>query len=193
MAFQFSAVLTVGGYPIDEVSSSLQKCVRRSDLDGALFWCSELDLTGYSAYAWKRLLIVCSEDVGISDPLLPAVIRALYENWKTLTARKDTRHRPERLSLLHAVTLLCRASKSRLVDNACTVFYSGPREQREVEDHCLDKHTTRGRQMGRGFRHFFEEAARLIPPSTIDGPYADRAKAISHNAKKDLFDNGDDE
>jgi hypothetical protein len=52
-----------------------------------------------------------------------------------------------------------RARKSRAVDNACVVFYAGTRPKRMIPDHALDKHTKRGRSMGRGSKHFFEEAA----------------------------------
>ena len=33
----------------------------------------------------------------------------------------------------------------------------------ELPDHVFDKHTTRGKKMGRGLTHFFEEAGKLIP------------------------------
>jgi replication-associated recombination protein RarA len=73
----------------------------------------------------------------------------------------DKVHCPERLFLVHAVMLLARARKSRAVDNACVVFYAGTRPKREVPDHALDKHIKRGRQLGRGFKYFFDEAAKI--------------------------------
>jgi replication-associated recombination protein RarA len=73
----------------------------------------------------------------------------------------DKIHHPERLFPIHAVMLLARAQKSRAVDNACVAFYAGSRPKREVPDVALDKHTKCGRSMGRGFKHFFDEAARV--------------------------------
>ena len=40
--------------------------------------------------------------------------------------------------------------------------------RRETPDEALDGHTQRGRQMGRGAKHFFEKAARLVNPDGED-------------------------
>jgi hypothetical protein len=40
---------------------------------------------------------------------------------------------------------------------------------------ALDKHTMKGKTMGRGLDHFRAEGARLIPPPTEDDPYEDEA------------------
>jgi hypothetical protein len=32
-----------------------------------------------------------------------------------------------------------------------------------IPDHALDRHTAAGQKMGRGRRHFYEEASRTIP------------------------------
>jgi hypothetical protein len=42
------------------------------------------------------------------------IIRALYDNWRDQRKKDDTKHAPERLFLVHAVMLLCRADKSRV-------------------------------------------------------------------------------
>lgn len=178
----FSAMRTRGDFTLDEVASALQKTIRRGEERQAIFWATELDLTGYGNYAWKRLRIICSEDVGIAWPEGPAVIRALYDNWQeTRKAEKD--RPPERstamLFLVHAVCLLARAAKSRLVDNACTVFYSGDRKamRAEVPDYAVDHHTGRGRRLGKTEAGCYEESYR-ITNCTIDDPYAAEARAI---------------
>jgi hypothetical protein len=44
-----------------------------------------------------------------------------------------------------------------------------------IPDYALDFHTARGQQMGRGRRHFFEQAARLEPELPERDPtYRDR-------------------
>src|SRR5579863_8157866 len=181
-AAYFAAMHTQGGFVMDEVASALQKTIRRGQERHAIFWATELDLTGYGNYAWKRLRIICSEDVGLAWPEGPAVIRALHENWQeTRKAEKD--RPPERsnamLYLVHAVCLLARAPKSRLVDNACAVFYTGDRTamRTEVPEYALDHHTSRGRRLGKTEAACYEQSYR-ITNCTIDDPYAAEARAI---------------
>ena len=139
--------LTRGGYPVDEVSSALQKSIRRGLEEDALYWCAEF----YKARPngiWKRLRIIASEDIGIASPSAALTVRALYENWK---ANEDEGE----LYVIHAVLVLVHAKKSRLVDHA-TIAAFGPREnghktlfaKRDVPDYAVDKHTERGRKLG---------------------------------------------
>lgn len=179
----FGALRSSGGFVLDEVSSALQKTVRRGEERQAIFWASELDLSGYGNYAWKRLRIIGSEDVGIAWPDGPAVIRALYENWQEARKAEPKGTVPEQsaamLYLVHAVVLLARAAKSRLVDNACIVFYAGDRETMgaAIPDYALDHHTARGRRLGRSEAAVYEESYRIVG-CRIDDPYAAEAKAI---------------
>jgi replication-associated recombination protein RarA len=182
-ALHFGAMRTRGGFALDEVASALQKAVRRGEERQAIFWATELDLSGYGNYAWKRLRIICSEDVGLAWAEGPAVIRALSDTWQdTRKAEKD--RPPERSSamlfLVHAVCLLARAPKSRLVDNAGTVFYSGDREaiRLEIPDHALDHHTARGRRLGRTEQHVYDESYG-IENCTVEDPYAAEAQALA--------------
>jgi len=182
-AAYFAAMRSRGGFVMDEVSSALQKAIRRGEERQAIFWASELDLSGYGNYAWKRLRIICSEDVGVAWPGGPAVIRALYENWQeTRKADQQKKVAVERSSamlfLVHAVCLLARAQKSRLVDNACTVFYVGERDAMglDVPDYALDHHTARGRRLGRTEAACYEESYRIEP--ALSDPFAAEARAV---------------
>jgi hypothetical protein len=77
--FRFSEQVTPGGYGVDEVTSALQKAVRRGHEDEAVFWASELDLAGFGNYVWKRLRVIASEDVGLADTNVAIAVRVLYE------------------------------------------------------------------------------------------------------------------
>jgi len=171
-------VKTVKGYDFFEISSALQKSIRRGDEDDALFWATELDKSNYGEYVWKRLKIIASEDVGLAEPLLPAVIESLYNNWLVQRKKKDTDHFPERLFLVHAVIFAVRAEKSRLVDHACCVYYNNDNDHRLIPDYALDMHTYRGKTMGRGFEHFLAESVKVNNVSDLWDPYAARAKEI---------------
>lgn len=183
MRNHFAEARTPGGHLAPEVASALQKALRRGDERGALYWMSELDLAGYTAYVWRRLRVVASEDVGLADPLAVLTVHTLYDAWrefeKAAKARGETRpgRGGARLFLVHAVLLLARAPKSRLVDHATIATYRGERPTMKIPDHALDRHTRRGRQLGRGVDHFFDESAQLVNEAAIDDPYRDEARA----------------
>jgi len=174
----FSEIHTPGGYTCGEVSSAMQKCIRRGLADDALFWATELDLAGFGEYVFKRLVIIASEDIGLADPQACVRVAALREAWRDQRKKKDSRHAPERLFLVQAVLDVARAPKSRMVDHALIVMYEGQREKRPVPDFALDKHTARGRARKRTWKHFWEEGARLENRAPIDDPYEAPARAI---------------
>ena len=62
-------IITKRGYDFGEVSSAMQKAIRRADTRLAGYWALELWASGFGNYVWKRLLTVCAEDVwGLSAP-----------------------------------------------------------------------------------------------------------------------------
>ncbi|WP_199249341.1 hypothetical protein [[Phormidium] sp. ETS-05] len=169
---------TANGYSFFEVSSAFQKAIRRGLEEEALYWGTELDKSGYGEYAWKRMRIIVSEDIGIAEPILPAQLWALYQMWVSLRKKKDEQKSPERLFLIHGILLLVRAKKSRIIDHATITYYSSDLPRREIPDYALDKHTTRGRRLGRGFEHFFQEGSRLENRADLEDPYLERAQAV---------------
>lgn len=177
----FSELTSVGGYKLGEVASAMQKSIRRGLESDALFWATELDISGYGEYVWKRLKIITSEDVGLASPQLAATIHALYSCWLEQRKKADTRHGPERLFLVHAIILLARSPKSRLVDHALIVMYEATREKRPIPDFALDKHTARGKALRRGHDHFWKEGAKL----SNAGPVPDDYEAIARRTRVD--------
>jgi len=175
---------TVSGHDLNEVASAFQKAIRRGFEDEALHWGVELDLGGFSEYAWKRMRIVASEDVGLAEPMLPAQIYALYENWLDQRRKHDKKHAPERLFFVHAILLLVRSKKSRIVDHALITYY-GNHEKREIPDYARDKHTWSGRRMGRGVKHFFEEGIILGNRTNLPDEYEERARETMLRAEKE--------
>jgi len=151
----------------------MQKSIRRGLEEEALYWASELELQGFGNYVWKRLRLICTEDVGLGETFLAATIRALYENWKDA---KSGGNGQERIFMVHAIVLLARARKSYLVSNAFLATYFDERPPREVPDYALDMHTKAGRQMGRGFEHFFAVGGKLVDELEIEDPYEERAQ-----------------
>ncbi len=160
---------THGGYWLDEVKSALQKAIRRREEENALYWAGELIRSNREQILWDRLRIIASEDVGLAAPVA-GTIRLLYENW--MDFKLDG---ARFLFITHAVLLLVRAPKSRIVDNAYYAVVKPSEPRREVPDEALDKHTARGRNMGRGYAHFFDVGAKLVNCNLPD-PYVERVK-----------------
>ena len=105
-------------------------------------------------------------------------VKTLHDLWYDHKKSEESR-----LYFVHAILLLVRAPKSRTVDNATVAFFRGVREKREIPDYALDKHTSRGRAMGRGFGHFFAHGAMLEPQPPEDA-YEKRAiKALIENVE----------
>ncbi len=176
-------IITKSGYEFGEVASAFQKSVRRGLEDEALYWGVELDISGYGEYAWKRMRIMSSEDVGLAEPNISANVQALYQLWVDLRKKKDEEHGPERLFFIHGILLLVRSRKSRIVDHALITYY-GDHPKREIPDYALDKHTARGRKMGRGVDHFFDVGSKLENAADIPDPYRDSARAVMTRADK---------
>lgn len=179
------------GYEFGDVASALQKSIRRGQEDDALYWAIELAESGFDNYVWKRIRIMVSEDIGIANETLPAVIHGLWENYKEQKKLKDTFHRPERLFLVHAIILLARSPKSRMVDHALWYHYSAEPPERDIPDCAHDKHTKTGKRQGRSWEHFFEEGELLENESPIPDNYREVGrKAVVSGSKVEVSNGG---
>jgi replication-associated recombination protein RarA len=166
--FKASDVITPGGHRAGDCISALQKTIRRGQVEAACHWASELELSNFGAWAWKRLRLIASEDVGVADNSVAVLVRSLYENWVDFHKAKDP---ASRMFLIHAVVALCRAEKSRAVDHLLVVSFIGERPRREIPDEALDMHTPRGRAMKRGVDHFYTEGAKLSNTDRISAEF----------------------
>lgn len=172
-----------------ECVSQVQKAIRRGQEETALWFALELDQSGYSAWIWRRLLIIASEDVGIGEPLAALTVRALFDNWQD--ERKRDKRAQGALFLTHAVIVLARAKKSRIADSALIALGEAA-PPREIDDVARDIHTKAGRKMRRGWRFFFESSGLLADPETgqltEDGatpdPYRERARQVLERRRK---------
>ena len=177
----FFLLKTKNGYQLDEVVSALQKSIRRGLERDALFWALEL-CPKFENYLWRRLLVVAYEDVSALVPgIIPVSISVMKKDYFEFREKGDSACL---LVLTSAILLMCRSPKARIADNLLlTLGYAIDDGYRpEIPDFALDKHTRRGRSMGRDGSHFIEEGALLDPISeTVDDPYkAELEKAIKN-------------
>ncbi|MQY57401.1 hypothetical protein GH140_04315, partial [bacterium] len=177
---------TQGDYNLDEVVSALQKSIRRGLEIEAMYWSMEL-LPRFERYLWRRLKIICSEDVGIANPQAIILVQVLSDQYFELRKRGDMGCL---LMLSNAILTLCRSKKTRVADHAiCHIIQV--REQGilrlEIPDYALDIHTRRGKNLKRGLKHFQKEGAKLVNKDTgINDPYEKLSYELegSKHAKK---------
>ncbi len=105
----------VGNFDEDthfDLLSCLQKSIRGSDPDAAVFYLAKLLSLGELISVCRRLQVIASEDVGLAYPMAAAVTRACCESAKELGM-------PEaRIPLAHAALLLATAPKSNSAEAA---------------------------------------------------------------------------
>lgn len=95
-----------------DLLSCLQKSIRGSDPDAAVFYLAKLLSLGELLSVCRRLQVIASEDIGLSYPLAAAVTRSCCESARELGM-------PEaRIPLANAVILLATAPKSNSADAA---------------------------------------------------------------------------
>lgn len=153
---------TQNGSNFFHVSSAFQKSIRRYDEHRALFYATELELSGQIDYVWYRMFVISSEDIGLADPDIPVRLKALHEIYEMHKAKKN-KHKPERLPFVHAVMMLTRAKKSRIVDNKLCMYYDLRNEipHPDFPDYTFDMHTKEGKAKGRGNDYFYFESAKI--------------------------------
>ena len=106
---------SVGNFGDDthyDLLSCLQKSIRGSDPDAAVFYLAKALLAGELLSVCRRLQVIASEDIGLAYPLAASVVRACCESAKELGM-------PEaQIPLANATLLLATAPKSNSAETA---------------------------------------------------------------------------
>ncbi len=158
--------------------SALQKMIRRGLEREAMEFACELSHTskGFSTWVANRLEFIAHEDVGLAAPEIIPLVRLCCQQAKEWYDAKDMGR--WRTPIGTAIRALCRAPKSREGDHFQAAI--GLKSELEgyvpsIPDWCWDKHTIKGRKMGRGIDHFRAECAKLSPAPAEKDPYEDEA------------------
>jgi replication-associated recombination protein RarA len=181
-------VKTFNGFQADHVISALQKEIRRGNTENAALLAYEMILTSPALedYLWQRLKVISVEDIGFGETLAPVLIQSLFE----MTSACDRSTSERKLYAIHAVRYLCACQKDRSSDemiNWINHSSTSGKLRPTIPDYALDMHTAEGQKKGRGRRHFFEEASRVIPEAQErDRTYLDRVlKMLDSGELKD--------
>ena len=127
-----------------------------------MYWGVELFESGMASYAWKRLIIIAMEDVGLANPSAIVQIKTLKDVYDMMT--KDDKKGQYRLPFVQAILYLVHSPKSRICDWALGYWFDNNTCQEvrmEIPDYALDAHTRRGKKMGKSIKDFFTEGSHL--------------------------------
>ncbi|WP_256687071.1 hypothetical protein [Halococcus qingdaonensis] len=171
---------TKGGYNRYDVSSLLQKAVRRSDEECAAWAAWELTRSGHAWNLWDRLALYVVEDLRAGEEIVLLIER--YE--ELATEFWDTDSWEGRLCGIHAALAAARAPSTREATYANGYFEQvaaeraaareegrepkydfpvGDLEPGGKHDVIFDQHTYEGKKMDRGGRYFTVHGARVGP------------------------------
>jgi hypothetical protein len=176
---------TKGGYNRFEVSSLLQKAVRRSAEEEAAWAAWELARSGFTDNLWDRLNIYVIEDLAAGENA--ALLIARFE--QLANERWSPTSWEGRLCAIHAALTAARARSSREATEAdayfravvteqlrakeedrepTATFLPGDLEPARTYDVVFDQHTRRGKLKNRGDEHFAIHASRVGPSGETD-------------------------
>ena len=157
-------VKTFHGLKADLVISSLQKEIRRGNVENACLLAYEMIITSPALedYLWLRLKVISVEDIGFGEPLAPVVVQSLF----AMNSACDRSTGERKLYAIHATRYLCQCKKDRSSDEMINWIIHSSEQGKvmpQIPEYALDMHTAEGKKMGRGRRHFFEVASKITP------------------------------
>ena len=165
---------TKHGYNFYNVSSCLQKSIRRADARLAGYMALELWSSGYVNYLWKRLFTISAEDCW---GILTQEIESLWKGYQLVN--EGAREPKGRIFISKAVLLLCAAKKCRDADHLSNFVYdkmdgltaeqldkevSECTEYVKLPNYVYDVHTLLGKKMGKTKEQFFKEEYEALKP-----------------------------
>ncbi len=170
----WSKIKTRNGYAAEEVISSMQKAVRRADEELACRFAYELYISSPQMLLkmWRRILVMSVEDIGMGDPNAAVVVNNLYQ----MSKEYEYADGDQPMYFVHALRYLCKCKKDRSSDLLKNIVIKTTAQgtHPEIMDVALDKHTPRGRAMGRDSFHFFHEGSKVTPELEVDNDYKER-------------------
>ncbi len=181
----------IDNYEFDECASALQKCIRRNMEYEACWWAFVLHESGYRKYAWRRLLIIASEDIGNATPDAAILVNALHQNYNAAISAANRSKTDALVFLFQAIIYMSRATKTREADSLANLIRNEYEQGKRLEtpDFSHDMHTRRGRgihgawqqgtqdEIDERHRKWFDEFAK-VEPDAGDDRYVNRLREL---------------
>jgi replication-associated recombination protein RarA len=164
---------TKRGYDFGNVTSAMQKAIRRNDPKTAGYFALELFHSNFSTYVWKRLLTISAEDCA---GIITTEIWNLYESFCLIN--KGTKEEKGRIFISKAVLILCASLKNRDADHLQNLVYDAntipqaeiekllndPSDNKPIPEYAYDCHTRTGRIKGLKKSDFFQSEFEALEP-----------------------------
>lgn len=183
---------TRNGIPADEVISALQKSIRKAKEREAVEFAYEMYISSpqMEEKLWRRLQAISVEDIGMGNPFAAVLVNNLNQMRQNFSYNEPDRA----MMFVHAIRFLCESEKDRSSDLLKNIviknFNMG--YVPKIPEYALDKHTTRGKKMGRDSMHFLEVDSKVTPQKKVDNHYYEEYKELMKNydpnkIKKNVF------
>jgi len=184
-------------YADDELHSALQKEIRRANEKEALYFALEIAHESHSSFSWlkHRLKIIAYEDIGLANTDIVLQVSKAIDDMIYLWDKDNDRtknminHGEWEMVLAYIILLLCRTSKSRMVEhfkNYVITTWEIDENPIPIPDYALDKDTTKGCEMKRGYEYFINEGAKLINETTaFEDIYKEKCYNLWKKRKED--------
>lgn len=182
-----------------ECLSALQKCIRRGMEREAMQFAIELMHTSkaYCSMVCKRIEVICHEDIdNLSQPWITPFVHAAANQAREWYDPKPEKLGKTRMAVGNAIRMMCRAKKSREGDHfAAAIGWASILEsfKPEVPDWVYDRHTSKGKRLGRGIDHFRTVSTQLVPPPDHKDAYEDEAYRLWALRDSRTLDKEDDD
>lgn len=175
----------IKGYEFDQVSSALQKSIRRSQSYESAYWTYLLHQSGYGLYLWRRLFVITSEDVGNANPHAPVLVSSLSQNWLLLHKHNKEMTLHKCMLAIQASVYLAESPKVREIDSLVNLIdhrVQSESEMLDIPDYAIDPHTQKGKSIyGKFGKDDGKEKERWIR-------WFEESALISNQASKDRWE-----
>lgn len=181
----------IGDYEWDEVSSALNKMIRRNREYEACFFGYIIHQSGYGLYIWRRLALISAEDIGNASPMTQILVDALASNWERMHKQSKEPTLAKLALVFQAIQALSQAKKTREIDdlrNLIAQQYEHLGKRIEIPEIAKDSHTSAGRKLyGKFGDNDGREEERLklwraewnvVVPEAYKGKYLEELKAV---------------
>lgn len=165
-----------------DLLSGLQKSIRGSDPDAAVFYLARLLEGGDLISPCRRLMVIASEDIGAAYPIAPVIVRACVESARELGL-------PEaRIPLVNAAVILATAPKSNSAYNAYNAAAEDIRAGKGTE---IPSHLRSPQYKGYKYPHDYPNhwvEQQYLPDDLKDRKYYEFGENKTEQAAKAYFD-----
>ena len=113
---------TFNGYSKSKVFSELKKNIIRGDINNAILWAIELDISGFTKQLWEKCIILSIKEIGICNPYLHNYLIKRY--FEFIRIYKNYENNPiniinnqeSRNLLIELIILLIESQKKKLIE-----------------------------------------------------------------------------